>query len=136
MSWTIVGSCAMDSCPTPGESSCAVNCDYTCYENTWWCSYPHFTECGSVECNVKTTLPKATETCGHFITLHCGCSNVYGYARMQDCGPSTTKKANTSGYCTPTEMKKVGCISRSLFMHMCNCTDPTTYGHIGVRLIG
>jgi len=134
MSWTIVGAASIDDC-SAGPGACGVNCGVTCQPNEYHVSYPYFTECGSIICEANTGQPKATETCGEDITLHCGCSNVTAIASIQDCGPPGDQPA-TSGYCMPESMYRIGCVNTALFSALCAGCIPIDYGNIGVRFSG
>jgi hypothetical protein len=121
----INGTYGLEHC-SPG-TSCAAHsvCNRSCTSNTWWCAYPHFTECTNHNCNDQTGLPKAHGGCiTSFIGFQdCRSANVFLEGRLQECGPLAANKTaeSTCGH-AGTTAKIVACCNPALFRSICHCS--------------
>jgi hypothetical protein len=106
---TATGAVAIENCSS-GPGSCGVNCSKPCSSSGYWCAYPHFTECGSTQCNVKTDLPKG-KSCGNQYEF-AGCKGTV-YPKLYDCGPSAT--ALNTVLCGSYKAEAIGCINSAGF---------------------
>jgi hypothetical protein len=118
----VYGTFGLEFC-SPGTSCAASSvCNQGCHSNTWWCAYPHFHECDSHNCNVKTALPKPLGAChtGLIGFRECPHHSVFNFGELQECGPS--RHSATAATCAPGKTAEaIACANSALFHQTCAC---------------
>jgi hypothetical protein len=133
----INGTFGLEMC-SPG-TSCAKSsvCGQACTSNTWWCAYPHYTECAGHPCSKQTGLPKAHGGCHtSFIGfLDCVNQNEFLEGRLQECGPNANqlKTAKTPCHFDTTAQIKA-CCNPSLFRSICHCSPMVGIGYTTISV--